>query len=211
MAIEEMYVEKQIALEIARYDRNQCVVFRRTKEAFGGLSNMCAGFVIEVGDYLFLTSEALYQAFRFNDAEVQQIIMNEKSPMAAKMKSKKYRARTREDWDDVRVDIMEWCLRMKLKCNWDSFSTLLLSTENRAIVEESHKDSFWGTVTDQSGELVGKNVLGKLLMKIRQEIKEGELSGNQDIQLKEIKGLLLFGENVNSLIEGFERYKFGDS
>ena len=193
-------MNKQIDTEISQYDRDQCIVFRKTREAFGGLSNMCAGFVIEVGDYSFLTSEALYQAFRFNDDEIQRIIMNEKSPMAAKMKSKKYRSRTREDWDEVRVDIMEWCLLMKLKCNWASFATLLIGTGDREIVEESHKDSFWGAVSDETGVLVGKNVLGKLLMKIRGDIKEGKLSYRQNVKFEGIKDLVLFGEDANSLV-----------
>jgi type I restriction enzyme S subunit len=195
-----MKLDKQIATGVNRYDRNQCIVFKKTREAFGGLSNMCGGFVIEVGDYSFLTSEALYQAFRFNDDQIQRIIMNEKSPMAAKMKSKKYRSRTREDWDEVRVDIMEWCLLMKLKCNWASFATLLIGTGDREIVEESHKDSFWGAVSDETEVLVGENVLGKLLMKIRADIKKGKLSNCQDFKFKGIKDLVLFGEDANSLV-----------
>lgn len=193
-------MNKKIDTEITQYDRSQCIVFRKTREAFGGFSNMCAGFVIKVGDYSFLTSEALYQAFRFSDDEVQQIIMDEKSPMAAKMKSKKYRVRTRADWDDVRVDIMEWCLRMKLKCNWESFSALLLSTGDREIVEESHKDRFWGTVSEGAQVLVGKNILGKLLIEIREEIRDGKLSNSQDIKFKQINNLILFGEDANSLV-----------
>ena len=198
-------MDKQNATEVNRYDRNQCIVFRKTREAFGGLSNMCAGFVIEVGDYSFLTSEALYQAFRFNDDEIQRVIMNEKSPMAAKMKSKKYRSNTRDDWDEVRVDIMEWCLLIKLKCNWESVAALLLSTGDSDIVEESHKDSFWGAVSDETGVLVGANVLGKLLMNIREEINEGKLSNSENIQFCEIQDLLLFGEDANSLTREFGR------
>ena len=193
-------MNKQIDTEITQYDRNQCIVFRKTSEAFGGLSNMCAGFVIRVGGYSFLTSEALYQAFRFSDDEIQRIIMDEKSPMAAKMKSKKYRVTTRADWDDARVDIMEWCLHMKLKCNWESFSTLLLNTGDREIVEESHKDRFWGTVSEDAQVLVGKNILGKLLMKIREEVKDGKLSNSRDIKFKQIINLILFGEDANSLV-----------
>jgi ribA/ribD-fused uncharacterized protein len=192
-------VDKHFATAANRYDRDQSIVFRRTSDAYGGLSNMCAGFAIKVGDYSFLTSEALYQAFRFKQDEIQKTIMDEKSPMAAKMKSKKYRTSTREDWDDARVDIMEWCLHMKLKCNWESFSALLLSTGDREIVEESHKDRFWGTVSEGTHVLVGENILGKLLMNIREDIKAGKLSNSRDIKLKNICDLILFGEDANSL------------
>ena len=116
-----------INYQVKKYGIDSNVVFRKTKERFGGLSNMCSGYPITIGEYVFLTSESLYQCCRFNnDADIQIIIINEKSPISSKMKSKKYHSRTREDWDSVRVDIMDWCIRMKLNSNWKKFSELLL-------------------------------------------------------------------------------------
>ena len=71
------------------YRRAECIVFRKTKEPFGGLSNMASGYPIKIGGFRILTSEALYQACRFpHMREVQRLIIGQRSPMTAKMKSK---------------------------------------------------------------------------------------------------------------------------
>jgi type I restriction enzyme S subunit len=87
---------------------------------------------------------------------------------------------------------MRWCLRMKLASNWSAFSELLLRTGDRPIVEHSRKDDFWGAKAVGDGStLVGMNVLGRLLMELREQVKEHgrdaflrvELPGIQDFQL----------------------------
>lgn len=157
------------ANEIRRYSREDCVVFHKTKEAFGGLSNMAAGFPLEVGGVSIRTSEALYQACRFPlNPELQHLIIGERSPMAAKMRGKPFRNETRADWDEVRVAVMRWCLRVKLLQNWTTFSKLLAETGDRPIVEQSRKDRFWGAVPIDSHTLEGQNVLGRLLVELRE-------------------------------------------
>jgi ribA/ribD-fused uncharacterized protein len=157
------------------YDRAKSVVFRRTSEEFGGLSNMAAGFPLTVNGIRILTSEALYQACRFpHMPEVQRLIIAQASPMTAKMKSKPYRHASRSDWDQVRVKIMRWCLRAKLAQSWVKFSELLLATGERPIVEESRKDHFWGAEPVDEQTLIGRNVLGRLLMELREEVKQSQ-------------------------------------
>lgn len=154
------------------YKYSESCVFRKTKELFGGLSNMASGFPLKLNGVHMLTSEALYQACRFPHLpEVQKKIIEEKSPMSAKMVGKPFRSSSRPDWDNVRVELMYWCLRVKLAQNFSSFGQLLASTESKPIVEDSSKDKFWGAVKDKEDEsiLVGVNALGRLLMKLRKE------------------------------------------
>jgi ribA/ribD-fused uncharacterized protein len=154
------------------YKYAEACVFRKTKELFGGLSNMASGFPIKINGKHILTSEALYQACRFPHLpDVQQKIINEKSPMTAKMVSKPFRSNSRPDWDNVRTDIMFWCLKVKLAQNFITFGQLLETTFDKPIVEDSSKDAFWGAVQDKknTNELKGVNALGRLLMKLRQE------------------------------------------
>lgn len=154
------------------YRREQVVAFRKTGEAFGGLSNMAPGFPIYLHGQRILTAEALYQACRFPHLpEVQLMILKEASPMTAKMRSKPFRAQSRPDWDVVRVPIMKWCLRVKLTTNWAKFSALLLETGNMPIVEDSRKDNFWGAKPESVETLRGCNVLGRLLMELREKLK----------------------------------------
>jgi type I restriction enzyme S subunit len=160
--------------QVRTYSRTESVVFLKTDEPFGGLSNMAGGYPIRVNGIRILTSEALYQACRFPHLpDVQRMIIGENSPMTAKMRSKPYRKDSRRDWDQVRVRIMRWCLRMKLASNWSAFSELLLRTGDRPIVEQSRKDDFWGAKAVGDGStLVGMNVLGRLLMELREQVKE---------------------------------------
>lgn len=180
------------------YSRKDSVVFLKTDEPFGGLSNMAGGYPIHVNGVRILTSEALYQACRFPHLpDVQKLIIGQISPMTAKMRSKPYRKDSRPDWDQVRVRIMRWSLRMKLANNWSAFSTLLLKTGERPIVEESRKDDFWGAkVVDDGDTLVGMNVLGRLLMELREQVKQQGREAALDIAPPDIPQFLLFGRAI---------------
>ena len=192
---------------IRTYEPSQCVVFLKTQETFGGLSNMAGGYPIVVNGTRLLTSEALYQACRFpSSPDVQRLIISQTSPMTAKMKSKPFLAGTRNDWLRVRVRIMRWCLACKLVQNRDKFSSLLLKTERLSIVEQSRKDTFWGAVPDGQGNLIGANVLGRLLMELRESIySEVEIT---EVKPLEIDNFFLFGEPIGTVNfrEGSETY-----
>ena len=182
------------------YDRETSVVFLKTKERFGGLSNMASGFPLRVNGVRIKTSEALYQACRFpHMPEVQQLIIGENSPMTAKMRSKPYRRVSRHDWDFVRVKIMRWCLRVKLAQNWREFGRLLLATGDRPIVEQSSKDDFWGAKVADDGTLVGMNVLGRLLMELREHLKGDEAESLRFIEPLAISEFLLFGQPIEAV------------
>lgn len=159
--------------QLRTYHRTDSAVFLKTKEKYGGLSNMAGGFPLVVNNIKIRTSEALYQACRFpHMPEVQQLIIEQRSPMTAKMKGKPHRHNSRPDWNAVRVKIMRWCLRMKLAQNWDSFSELLLETAGLPIVEQSRRDDFWGAKLVDEHTLVGVNALGRLLMELREQVKD---------------------------------------
>ena len=183
-----------------KYNRASSVVFLKTREAFGGLSNMAGGFPLRVNEIRILTSEALYQACRFPHlADVQRLIIGQKSPMAAKMKSKLYRHQSRPDWNRVRVSIMRWCLRVKLAQNWDSFSKLLLQTGDSPIVEQSRRDDFWGALPVGEQTLVGMNVLGRLLMELRESIQTEVWSKRLRVEPLPIRYFLLGGRPIESV------------
>lgn len=119
--------------------------------------------------------------------------------MAAKMVGKPHRSATRRDWDVVRVDVMRWCLRVKLAQNWRRFGQLLLATDEKEIVEESRRDDFWGA--KPSGHtLVGKNVLGRLLMELRQEARD-DGDNVLSVDAPRVSGLLIDGRLVGPIRE----------
>ena len=182
---------------IRRYDPMASVVFQKTRERFGGLSNMAPGFPLTVNEIRILNSEALYQACRFpHRPEVQRRIIDERSPMTAKMHSKRYREQSRVDWDAVRVRIMRWCLRIKLAQNWREFSRLLLETEDLPIVERSRRDAFWGAKATEHGTLVGINALGRLLMELREQLKTQTWLKLRVVEPLSIPNFLLFRDPI---------------
>src|SRR5579871_1511697 len=131
--------------QVRVYNRETSVVFRKTNESFGGLSNMAPGYPLIVNGHKYRTLEALYQSCRFPDQpHLQQMVIASVSPMTAKMISRKHKELTRVDWYSVRTKIMRWCLRVKLAQHFKSFGDLLLSTGDLSIVEYSSKDEFWG-------------------------------------------------------------------
>jgi ribA/ribD-fused uncharacterized protein len=187
------------ALEQRLYNPAEVIAFRKTNEPFGGLSNMAPGFPVVVNHVRFWTSEALYQCCRYPDApDVQRLIASQRSPMTAKMKSKKYRDRTRIDWENIRVRVMRWSLRVKLAQNQDRFGQLLLATGDRPIVEESAKDQFWGAKAQNGDALAGVNVLGRLLMELREQLRTAP-SDFEQVQPPQVPNFLLFGQAVETV------------
>jgi ribA/ribD-fused uncharacterized protein len=182
------------------YSPAESVTFRKTNEPFGGLSNMAPGFPLVLNRVHISTAEALYQCCRFpNHPEVQKLIVSERSPMTAKMRSKPFRHLSREDWHDVRVLVMRWCLRVKLAQNWQSFKSLLLSTGTQPIVEDSHKDQFWGAKLAEDGVLVGRNVLGRLLMELREELRGPKVESLKCVMPPDIPNFLFLGRPIGPL------------
>ncbi|SFA95104.1 conserved hypothetical protein, ribA/ribD-fused [Rhizobium sp. NFR07] len=120
--------------------------------------------------------------------------------MTAKMRSKPYRDDSRPDWEEVRVKVMRWCLRAKLLHNWTTFSTLLLATGDRPIVEDSRKDDYWGAKSGEDNLLAGRNVLGRLLMELR-EIVRNDPARLEELHPLEIPCFVLFGEAIPTLIK----------
>lgn len=180
------------------YNRKDVIVFRKTREIYGGLSNMAAGYPVCVNGIDIRTIEALYQACRYPSfPEIQKKIIKQKSPMTAKMVGKPYRKSTRSDWNNVRVNIMRWCLRIKLSQNWNNFGELLRSTDDKAIVEESYKDQFWGAKSFED-TLVGINALGRLLMELRREYIESLSTNEYTVKPLTIENFYLYNKPIES-------------
>ena len=193
------------------YKKENVCWFIKAADPFGCLSNMFQKDLknqLKVNGVLFRSSEALYQACRFPDyPEIQTKVQLQTSPLAAKMVTKPHRLeKSREDWDEVRVEIMKWVLRVKLACNYKQMGAYLIASNNekfidanKSIVEIStKKDRFWGTVDDGNGNLDGENVLGKLLMELRTEyFEKGELM--KSVTKPNIENFLLFREPIEDL------------
>lgn len=181
------YLEK---MEV--YFKNDVVWFFSKENKYFELSNMFSGMPIKFNGKTWNSSEALYQACKYppnimicpktnpdcEPKDVRKRILNSKTPMQAKMTQKCAKDYIRKDWDDVKINAMLWVLKLKAQQH-KKFRDVLKSTGYKVIVEKSRKDCYWGckevNVCDREF-FIGFNVLGKLLMHVRD---------NLDIILKE--------------------------
>ena len=79
--------------------------------------------------------------------------------------------KVRSDWDNVKYDIMLEVLRAKFQDEY--LKTKLLETDPQYLEETNYwHDNFFGNcICDKCKNIEGKNYLGKILMKIRDELK----------------------------------------
>lgn len=114
----------------------------------------------------FNNVEEAYQAAKCTDSVEQKEFVGI-GPLEAKHKGNRCRS-FRPDWDSVRVSVMRELLRCKFYYN-DDLCDLLLATGDADLVEGNHwGDQFWGVC---KGE--GQNMLGKLLMEVREQLRFG--------------------------------------
>lgn len=147
-----------------------CAVFFKVRDRFGGLSNMAGNFPAKVNGMFFGSSEALYQACKFpENPGLQAEIGKMASPLFAKAKARKNEDEARGDWEELKIEVMRWVLRVKKAQNPARMSAILRDTNRRPIVERSGKDRFWGAVLENDGFLHGENRLGVLLSEVRAE------------------------------------------
>lgn len=157
-------------------DPKNLVFYSRFKD-FYGLTNMASGFSLKINNIDFRTSEALYQAMKFPDMEDAQMDIKEHRYAGKAIERSRYYeslSKMRTDWDEIKVDVMRWCLHVKLAQNWKKFGDLLLRTGELTLIEGSPDDRFWGAtkVDKKKKTREGVNMLGRLLMELREEIRE---------------------------------------
>lgn len=181
------------------YNKNEVIAFKSTKAKFGGLSNMAGGYSLRVNDIIIPSAEALYQACRYPlFPSYQQEIIEQNSPMTAKMISRKHLKYTRQDWEVVKYSIMYWVLKVKLSQNFNEFSKVLEITQSKPIVELSNKDKDWAAVEIDKNTLVGKNALGRLLMQLREEYVFNKKS-IECVHPVDVFGFLLYGSEIETV------------
>jgi ribA/ribD-fused uncharacterized protein len=185
-----------------KYKISEIVLFQKSKEPFGEFSNMHMGFPFSVNGIRISCVESIYQALKFTDYPlIQKEILEQKSPMAVKFKSRRYNEFIRSDWDQIKVGVMEFCVKLKIYKYSDYFYNLFLQTGKSKIAEFSSFDTFWAVKQIDSDFVYGSNVLGEIIMKIREEFRS-EVNTTIDKVVPSIQGLKLLGTEINqTLIE----------
>ena len=145
----------------------------------GVLSNFEKCYIKYRG-HLFATTEQAFmweKAVFFNDHESASKILKEENPAKAKKLGREVKNFDDSKWSEV-------CYEIMYKINYEKYSqntrlkNILLNTGDKMIIEANPRDTRWAIglsaeddrVLDES-QWQGENLLGKVLMQVRQELK----------------------------------------
>ncbi len=162
--IKEYYPEYY---SVETYPVKDCVKIRKVSEEWGVFCNF-ARTPIKLEGRTFKTSEQLFQLMKFKDEEAVKAVHAANNPkMTAKHWEKTHR---RADWGQMIVDAMKFCLQMKYQQSQD-FRDALEESKGKYIVEDQTtfrklQPDTWG-VKPVGDDFVGPNLLGRLLMELR--------------------------------------------
>lgn len=135
----------------------------RFRNGYHFLSNFYQVMVVFEGN-AYPSVEHAYQAAKCADIG-QRFLFFSGSSAQAKQHGRK--VKLRPDWERFKLSVMELLLRLKFTPD-TQLAFWLLKTGNAELIEGNQwGDTFWGVCGGQ-----GQNHLGKLLMKIRAELRE---------------------------------------
>lgn len=145
------------------------IYFYKVSDPYGCFSNFSL-HPIQVEGLYWQTVEHYYQAQKFVGTENErliQVIRDAQTPMAAAQIGRDRTLKLRFDWEQVKQQVMRQGVLTKFLTHSD-IQEILLSSDEELIVEDSPTDYYWGCGQDKTGQ----NQLGKILMSVRQEIRQ---------------------------------------
>lgn len=135
--------------------------FYNVNEEYGCFSNFSKhGF--ELDGKFWPTSEHYFQAQKFVGSNFEEEVRLAKTPMEAAKMGRDRNKPLRQDWEQVKDELMKKAVLLKFRTHED-IRNILISTGNEEIVEQTSDDYYWGCGTNGTG----KNMLGKILMEVR--------------------------------------------
>jgi N-glycosidase YbiA len=155
--------------------------------SFSGRYSFLSNFYpceIEYQGIKYPTVEAYYVAMKVNSNQIingihyslndfREMISKISTPGQVKRLGRK--VSLRKDWNEIKLELMNWAVREKFKD--ENLKELLLSTGDQELIEgNTWNDTFWGVCNGK-----GKNHLGKILMKVRDELRGIKRTGLEEI------------------------------
>lgn len=136
---------------------------------------------------LFTNSEQLFMYLKaeyFNDWETaQEIVDLGQIPKTAKDLGRKVKGYDEREWAKVRENMMYNAVFLKFTSSLE-LQEKLLDTGNKILVEGTPMDPVWGVMVHWKDDRIldernwkGQNLLGKVLMRVRQDLKSAIVNG----------------------------------
>jgi ribA/ribD-fused uncharacterized protein len=138
------------------------------------------GRIFTDSEQLFMYLKAIY----FGDLEIAEEIINTPSnPRIVKELGRKVKGYDEKKWSVVREGMMYKAVSAKFASSRE-LQEKLLDTGNKIIVEGTPFDPIWGVMVHWKDDRIldeknwrGQNLLGKVLMRVRQDLKSSIVNG----------------------------------
>jgi N-glycosidase YbiA len=138
------------------------IKFYRTKDPYGFMGNFYRARMFIHGRW-WNWVEAPYQAAKTVIPAEKQLIWETTKPM--EVRNIGQTVTMVSNWDEIKRQVMKDCCMAKFLQHADLRKQLLETTDD--LMEDSPVDWYWGCGKDGTGQ----NVLGQVLMEIRQELQ----------------------------------------
>ena len=163
-------------------------------------------FAVDYDGVTYLTVEHAYQAAKTPPVHRWRI-QAAAHPSDAKRLGRK--VPLRQDWEVVKNDVMKGLLRQKF--SKAGLAMRLLETGTLVIIEGNNwGDRYWGVCEGSDGRHTGKNVLGLMLMEIREEMRKEPKMEKKKTILDEMRELQEKYPNADVQIDNDEWYMYSN-
>lgn len=139
----------------------------KTIDRFDGEYRFLSNFwkhPVTYGGAVYPNNEAAFQAAKCANPAQKKMFETMENPGDAKRAGR--RVQLRPDWEDVKVGIMTDIVRAKFAPGSGLAEKLLATGDAKLVEGNTWNDTFWGVCRGR-----GRNELGKILMKIRDELR----------------------------------------
>lgn len=139
-------------------------MIKEFKNQYFFLSNFYE-YPIYYNKLVFCNAEAAFQAQKVINEKDQYKFINLNASQARKLGKT---VQLRKDWEEIKDNVMYEIVKRKFIINKELQQKLLETKEEELVEGNWWHDTYWG-VDSKTG--IGQNKLGKILMKVREEVK----------------------------------------
>ena len=140
--------------------------FYSTRDDYGCFSNFSKHSIFLKGKR-WPTTEHYFQAQKFAGTKHEDEVRMCKTAREAANLGRSRKLPLRRDWESVKLQIMREAVRAKFTQH-PELTAVLLGTGDAVLVEHTVNDDYWGDGGDGSGQ----NWLGRILMEVRDELRQ---------------------------------------
>lgn len=146
------------------------MIVKATLQKFDGSYSCFSNFYlreVKYKDKIYKTKEHAFQCQKATNCRDFEYVFNAPTPLKAKRRSRAINLR--DNWNHVKVSIMKEIVLEFFKQHND-LRDILMSTDDAELIEGNDwGDVFWGVCNEE-----GENHLGKILMEVRDMLREGK-------------------------------------